>query len=42
MGDNFKMDLQETGWEGLDWIDLAWDRDKWWAFVVLVLYLQIP
>ena len=23
------MDLQEVGWGGLDWIDLAQDRDRW-------------
>jgi hypothetical protein len=26
--DNSKMDLKETGWEGVDWIYLAHDRDK--------------
>jgi hypothetical protein len=25
--DNIKMDLRETGWDGMDWIDLAQDRD---------------
>jgi hypothetical protein len=25
--DNIKMDLRETGWEGMNWIDLAQDRD---------------
>jgi hypothetical protein len=29
MEDNIKMDLQEVGCEGMDWIDLAWDRDRW-------------
>jgi hypothetical protein len=28
-----KTDLQEIGWEGADWIDLAQDRDKSWDFV---------
>jgi hypothetical protein len=27
--DNIKMDLREIGWDGLDWIDLAQDRNKW-------------
>jgi hypothetical protein len=27
--DNIKMDLREIGWVGMDWIDLAQDRDQW-------------
>jgi hypothetical protein len=27
--DDFKMDLQELEWRGVDWIDLAQDRDRW-------------
>jgi hypothetical protein len=27
--DNIKMDLQVVGWEGMEWIDLAQDRDRW-------------
>jgi hypothetical protein len=27
--DNIKMDLREIGWNGMDWIDLAQDRDQW-------------
>jgi hypothetical protein len=27
--DNIKMDLREIGWDGMDWIELAEDRDKW-------------
>jgi hypothetical protein len=26
---NINMDLRETGWGGMDWIDLAQDRDQW-------------
>jgi hypothetical protein len=26
--DNIKMDLRDVGWGGMDWIDLAQDRDK--------------
>jgi hypothetical protein len=28
-GDNIKMDLEGIGWEGLNWIHLADDRDRW-------------
>jgi hypothetical protein len=27
--DNIKIDLGEIGWDGMDWIDLAQDRDQW-------------
>jgi hypothetical protein len=39
--DNIKMDLRE-GWGGLDWINLAQDRDKWRALVNAVMNLQVP
>jgi hypothetical protein len=29
--DNIKMDLREIEWSGMDWIDLAQDRDQWRA-----------
>jgi hypothetical protein len=31
--DNFRMDLREIGWCGMDWIDLVQDRDQWRALV---------
>jgi hypothetical protein len=31
--DNIKMDLREIGWDGMDWNDLAQDRDQWRALV---------
>jgi hypothetical protein len=31
------MDLREIGWDGVDWIDMAQDRDKWRALVNTVL-----
>jgi hypothetical protein len=30
---NIKMDLREIGWDGMNWIDLAQDRDQWRALV---------
>jgi hypothetical protein len=36
------MNLRETGWEGVDWIHLAEERDQWWAVVNTVMNLQIP
>jgi hypothetical protein len=31
--DNIKMNLREIGWDGMDWIDLAQDRDQWRALL---------
>jgi hypothetical protein len=31
--DNIKIDLREIGWGGMDWIDLAQERDQWRALV---------
>jgi hypothetical protein len=39
---NIKMDLREIGWGGMDWIDLAQDRDQWRALVNTVTNLQVP
>jgi hypothetical protein len=38
----FRMDLREIGWGGMDWIDLAQDRDQWRALVNTVMNLQVP
>jgi hypothetical protein len=38
---NSKIDLQELGWEGTDWIHLAQDRDRWWAVVSAVMNLLV-
>jgi hypothetical protein len=40
--DNTKMDLQEVGWESVDWIDMAQDRDRWRALVNAVMNLRVP
>jgi hypothetical protein len=40
--DNIKMDLREIGWDGVDWIDMAQDRDHWRAIVNTVLTLGVP
>ena len=39
--DNIKINLQEVGWGGVDWFDLAKDRDKWWAVVNAVTNLRV-
>jgi hypothetical protein len=40
--DNIKMDLQKLGCEGMKWIDLSHDRDKWQALVNVVMNLRVP
>jgi hypothetical protein len=40
--DNIKTDLGETGWGGVDWIDMAQDRDQWRALVNTVLNHRVP
>jgi hypothetical protein len=42
MSDNIKMDLQELGWWGVDWIELAQDRDRWRALMNAVMNLRAP
>jgi hypothetical protein len=39
---NLKMDLREIGWDDVDWIDLAQDRDQWMALVNIVMNLWVP
>jgi predicted small integral membrane protein len=40
--DNIKIGLTEIGWDGIDWIDLAQDRDLWRALVNTVMNLRVP
>jgi hypothetical protein len=40
--DNIKMDFREIDWDGMDWIDLAQDRNLWRALVNTVMKLQVP
>jgi hypothetical protein len=40
--DNIKIDLREIAWVGMDWSDLAQDRDQWRALVNTVMNLLVP
>jgi hypothetical protein len=39
---NIKMDLRETGWNGMDYSDVAQDRDQWRALVNTVMNIGVP
>jgi hypothetical protein len=39
---DLKMELRELGRDGMDWIDLAQDRDQWRALVNTVMNLRVP
>jgi hypothetical protein len=39
---NIKIDLREIGWSGMDWIDIAQDRDQWRALVSTVMKFRVP
>lgn len=36
------MDLKKIGGEGMDWINLAQDREKWWTLVNTVMNFHVP
>jgi hypothetical protein len=40
--DNIRMDLGEIGWDGVNWVDLAQDRNQWRALVNTVMNLRVP
>jgi hypothetical protein len=40
--DNIKIDLRVIGWDCMDWIDLAQDRDQWKALVKTIMNLRVP
>jgi hypothetical protein len=40
--DNIDMDFREIVWDGMDWIDLAEDRNQWRALVNTVMNLRVP
>jgi hypothetical protein len=40
--DNIRMDLGDVGWDDVDWIGLAQDRNRWRALVNSVLNLRVP
>jgi hypothetical protein len=40
--DNIKTDITEIVWDGVDWIDMAQDRDHWRAVANTVMNLRVP
>jgi hypothetical protein len=40
--DNIKISLKKIGYEGVDWINMAQDRDMWRAFVSTAMKIRVP
>jgi hypothetical protein len=40
--DNIEKVLREIGWDGMDWVDMAKDRDQWKALVNTMMNLRVP
>jgi hypothetical protein len=40
--EDIKVDLREIGWGGMDWIDVAQDREQWRALVNMVMNFRVP
>jgi len=40
--DDIKIQLQEVGYGSMNWVDLAQDKDRWWALVNAVMNLRVP
>jgi hypothetical protein len=40
--DNFKIDLREIEWDGMDWIDLTQNRNQWRAVVNTAMNFRVP
>jgi hypothetical protein len=40
--DNIKINLRGVGWGGIDWINLAQDRDQWMALVNAEIHFRVP
>jgi hypothetical protein len=41
-GDNIHTDVREASWGGINWIDVAQDRNRWQALVNAVMNLRVP
>jgi hypothetical protein len=40
--DNITIDLRDIGWDGMDWLYLAQERNQWRALVNMAMNLQVP